>query len=98
GFSTLRHRLYYHIELAQPLLMAAMVLFAAAFCVRLSERVSMLRLIVAGTVTGFLLFVATDIVRALGYSSSLPVALAAWSPTMVSVFLSTAMLLHLEDG
>lgn len=98
GFSTLRHRLYFNIELAQPLLMAAMVLFAAAFSVRRTARTGMLKLIVAGTVTGFLLFVATDIVRALGYSSSLPVALAAWSPTMVSLFLSTGMLLHLEDG
>lgn len=98
GFSTLRHRLYYNIELAQPLLMAAMVLFAAAFSVRLTQRSGMLRLIVAGTVTGFLLFVATDIVRALGYSSNLPIVLAAWSPTLISLFLSTAMLLHLEDG
>ena len=98
GFSTLRHRLFYNIELAQPLLMAAMVLFAAAFSVRLTQRTGMLRLIVAGIVTGFLLFVATDIVRALGYSSNLPIVLAAWSPTLVSLFLSAAMLLHLEDG
>jgi len=37
-------------------------------------------------------------VFALGLSAKIPVLLAAWTPTAVSLTFGASMLLHLEDG
>ena len=98
GFSALRHRLYWHSLLAAPLLMCAMVLIAAAFTLRHSRRGSTTFIIAAGVMTGFVLYFFSDIVFALGLSDSIPVTLAAWTPSGVATLLGLATLLHLEDG
>ena len=38
------------------------------------------------------------VVFALGLSAKVPVTLAAWTPTGVSLIFGASMLLHLEDG
>ena len=48
--------------------------------------------------TGFVLYFFSDVVLALGLSDSIPVVLAAWTPSGVTLLLGLAMLLHLEDG
>jgi lipopolysaccharide export system permease protein len=98
GFSAVRHRLYLHSLLAAPLLLCAMVLIAATFTLRLTMRSGAAHVIAAGVLTGFLLYFFSDIVFALGLSGSIPVTLAAWTPSGVSTLLGLAMLLHLEDG
>lgn len=98
GLSTLRHRLYFSSLLSQPFLLAAMVLFAAAFSLQQTRRGGTLLMVVAGVITGFLLFVLNDIVLALGLTESIPVGLAAWTPALVALLTGTATLLHLEDG
>jgi len=55
-------------------------------------------LILAGSLTGFLLYFVSDVTQALGLSGILPAFLAAWSPTAVALLLGAATLLHLEDG
>jgi lipopolysaccharide export system permease protein len=55
-------------------------------------------MIATGIGTGFVLFVVSSLVGALGQSATIPVALAAWTPAAVSSMLGIAMLLHLEDG
>jgi len=40
----------------------------------------------------------SDIVFALGLAAKIPVLLAAWTPTGVSMIFGASMLLHLEDG
>lgn len=98
GFSALRHRLYWQSKLAEPLFLCAMVLLAAAFSLRHVRRGGAMTVAVAGIGTGFLLFFMSDVVGALGASGSVPVALAAWSPAIISGFFGATMLLHLEDG
>ncbi|HET8729163.1 MAG TPA: LPS export ABC transporter permease LptG [Alphaproteobacteria bacterium] len=98
GFSTLRHRLHYNSLLSQPLLLSAMVLFAAAFSLRQTRRGGALAMVTAGIVTGFFMFVLNDLVLALGLAESIPVMLAAWTPAVVGLLIGTATLLHLEDG
>jgi lipopolysaccharide export system permease protein len=98
GFSGLRHRLYLHTQLAVPLLLIAMVLLAATFSLRPLRRGGAGISLVCGVATGFLLYFLSDLISALGVSGRLPIALAAWSPAVVSCLLGTAMLLHLEDG
>lgn len=98
GFSAIRHRLYWHSLLAAPLLMCAMVLIAAAFTLRHSRRGGTTFIIASGVLTGFVLYFFSDIVFALGLSDSIPVTLAAWTPSGVATLLGLATLLHLEDG
>ena len=98
GFSTIKHRIYWHSILAVPLLLCAMVLIAATFSLRLTRRGGTGLLVLGGLIAGFLLFFLTDVVLALGMSGSIPVILAAWAPAGVFTLLGLAMLLHLEDG
>ncbi len=98
GFSSLSHRIYYLTLLAQPLLLASMVLFAAAFSLRQTRRGGTAMMVLAGILTGFLLFILNDIVIALGLTEALPATMAAWSPACVALMIGTGTLLHLEDG
>jgi lipopolysaccharide export system permease protein len=98
GFPAQRHRLYFDILLARPFLLAAMVLVAATFSLRMQRRGGTTMMIIGGVATGFLLYSLSDIIFALGLAARIPVTLAAWAPTGVSVIFGTSMLLHLEDG
>lgn len=98
GFATQRHRLYFNALLARPFLLCAMVLIAATFSLRMQRRGGTTLMIIGGVATAFLLFFLSDIVFALGLSSTIPVALAAWTPAGVAMLMGLALLLHLEDG
>lgn len=98
GFSGLRHKLHWHAVLSTPLLLCAMVLLAATFSLRMTRRGGTGMLIALGVLTGFLLYFISDVVFALGMAGSIPVVLAAWTPTGVCALLGLAMLFHLEDG
>ena len=98
GFSAVRHRLHWHSLLAAPLLMTAMVLIGATFALRHSRRGATSFVIGGGVFTGFALYFFSDVVFALGLSDSIPVTLAAWSPSGVAMLLGLATLLHMEDG
>jgi lipopolysaccharide export system permease protein len=98
GFSAQRHRLHFEVLLARPLLFCAMVLVAATFSLRMQRRGGAAMLLVSGVAAGFLLYFLSDIVLALGLSAKIPVVLAAWTPTGVSMIFGASMLLHLEDG
>lgn len=98
GFPAIRHRMHYQSLLSQPLLYFSMVLFAAAFSLRLPRRGGTLGMVTGGVLTGFVLFVLTDVIRTFGLSETIPLLMAAWTPAGVSLLLGTAVLLHLEDG
>lgn len=98
GFPAQRHRLYFDVLLARPFLLAAMVLVAATFSLRMQRRGGTTGMIVGGVATGFLLYFLSDIIFALGLSAKIPVTFAAWTPTGVGMIFGTSMLLHLEDG
>jgi lipopolysaccharide export system permease protein len=98
GFAAQRHRLHFNVLLARPFLFCAMVLVAATFSLRMQRRGGATMMIVSGVVAGFILYFVSDIVFALGLSDKVPVLLAAWTPTGVSLIFGISMLLHLEDG
>lgn len=98
GFPAQRHRLHFNVLLARPLLLSAMVLVAATFSLRMQRRGGATLMVIGGVISGFLLYFLSDVVFALGLSAKLPVALAAWVPTGVSLIFGVSMLLHLEDG
>ncbi len=98
GFTALRHRLQLHRLVAMPLLFTAMVLLAATFSLRPQRRGRVSLVVVSGLLVGFLLYFLANFVFALGLSGKIPVELAGWAPTGISMMLGIAMLLYLEDG
>ena len=98
GFSAREHRLYWHGLLALPLLLSAMLLIGTTSSLRLVRRGGTGLLITAGLITGFMFYIMSDVVFAVGLSGRLPAILAAWIPAGVAVLLGLTTLLHLEDG
>lgn len=98
GFPSAGHVMYYNGLLAQPAMLCAMVLFAAAFSLRPPRRGGVLWALSGGVAVGFFAFIGTDVVNALGTSGTIPILLAAWSPPAIAGMAGIAALLHLEDG
>lgn len=98
GFSALRHKLHWHSLLSAPLLLTGMICIAAVFSLRQPRRGKVAMLIVAGVMAGFIVFFTTNLVYALGYSGSLPIFIAAWTPPLITIMLGVSALLHIEDG
>ncbi|HJN21475.1 MAG: LPS export ABC transporter permease LptG [Alphaproteobacteria bacterium] len=96
GFSALKHRLYWNSVLAGPLLLLGMVLIGATFSLRSVRRGGTGLTIAAGVLTGFVLYVFSDVVTALGLSASIPMLFAAWAPAGVTVLAGTGMLLYVR--
>ncbi len=99
GFTANKHRVYWHSLLSIPLYLFSMVLIAAAFALRLSSnRKGTGFIIIGGVMSGFILYVFSDIVLALGLSGKLPAILAAWTPAGICTLIGFSLLFHLEDG
>lgn len=98
GLPPTRHELQFENLLAQPVLLAAMVFFAASFSLRMSRRGGTLTIIIAGIVVGSTIFTLNNVVIALGANQTLPVILAAWAIPLAALAVGNAALLYLEDG
>ncbi len=98
GFSAQGYRLWFQMELAQPLLMVAMVLVAAGFTMRPARFGGTGRMVLYAMLAGFGIFFLRNFAQALGETGQIPILIAAWSPPLAAVLLSLGLLLHLEDG
>lgn len=98
GFSARSHWVWFHMELAQPLLMAAMVLVAAGFTMRHARFGKTGSFVLLAVLSGFTIFFLRNFAQVMGDTGQIPVLLAAWSPPAVAIFLALGLLLHLEDG
>ncbi len=98
GISAIRLRLQYLELLADPFLFSGLVLIAAAAALRQTRRGGTLFVIATGIVAAFALFFLGNVVRALGESETIPIALAAWTPAGLSLLGGIGALLYLEDG
>jgi lipopolysaccharide export system permease protein len=75
-----------------------MLLIGTTCSLRLVRHGGTALLISGGMATGFLFYILSDVVFAIGLSGRLPAVLAAWIPAGVAVLLGLTTLLHLEDG
>jgi lipopolysaccharide export system permease protein len=55
-------------------------------------------LITSGVVFSFFVFFLSDVVVAMGLSSTIPPLLAALTPAVVTTLIGASVLLHIEDG
>lgn len=98
GLETAPMEVYYQSLLAQPLLLAAMILLAATVSLRPPRFQRALAMVVSGVGAGFVVFFMSSFLRALGASHQLPVMLAAWSTGIIVMLGSITWLLNTEDG
>jgi lipopolysaccharide export system permease protein len=98
GFSARKHQVWFQMELALPLLMAAMVLVGAGFTMRHARSGHTGVMVLIAIIAGFAIFLLRNFAQVLGETGQIPVAIAAWTPPVAAVLLSLSLLLHLEDG
>lgn len=98
GFGAAPHKLHFYSMVARPFLLCAMILLAATFALRVQRGRGLGLLVVGAVASGFLLYFAGSLTRALGISGIVPITLAAWAPAATATLFGVAFLLHLEDG
>jgi lipopolysaccharide export system permease protein len=98
GFSARAHLVWYHMELAQPLLLAAMVMVAAGFTMRPARFGGTGLLVLMAVLGGFAIFFLRNFAQVLGENGQVPVVLAAWTAPVASILLALGLFLHVEDG
>ena len=98
GFSARSHKVWFQMELAQPVLLAAMVLIAAGFTMRHARLARTGALVLQALLCGFAVFFLRNFCQILGENGQLPIVIAAWSPPIAATMLALGLLLHLEDG
>jgi lipopolysaccharide export system permease protein len=98
GFSAHGYEVWYQMELAQPLFLAAMVLLAGGFTMGHARLAPTGVLALGAVLTGFAVFFLRNFGQVLGENGQIPVVLAAWAPPSVALLLALGLLLHLEEG
>ncbi|MEP5759577.1 MAG: LPS export ABC transporter permease LptG [Litoreibacter sp.] len=98
GFSALQHRVWLHMELANPVLLAAMVLIGAGFTMRHTRFGRTGLMVLFAVLMGFSVFFLRNFAQVLGENGQIPIIVAAWAPPLAGIFMSLGLLLHTEDG
>lgn len=98
GLETTPMEVYYQSLLAEPLLLAAMILLAATVSLRPPRFQRALFMVITGMGAGFAVFFLSQFLKALGGSHQLPPLLAAWSTAIIVLLGSVTWLLNTEDG
>lgn len=98
GLTAVRHDMRFQSLLASPILLCAMILFAAAFSLRLGRHGGVLNAVMAGIFTGSVVFFLNNLVSTMGVNQTLPIALAAWAIPIAAFAAGHTILLYLEDG
>jgi lipopolysaccharide export system permease protein len=98
GFSARSHLVWLQMELALPLLLAAMVLIAAGFTMRHARMARTGSLVLMALLAGFSVFFLRNFGQVLGENGQIPILMAAWTPPVAATMLALGLLLHLEDG
>lgn len=98
GFDSTAVRIHRQSLLAQPILLMAMVLLAAAVSLRPQRSGGTGTLIAAGIIIGFIVFLGSSFLQALGASGQLPPLLAAWFAPLIALTLGVGAIMSLEDG
>jgi lipopolysaccharide export system permease protein len=98
GFATAGYRLQYHKLLAQPFLLAAMVMLAASVSLRFFRMGGVQKMVLSGVGAGFLLYVLSKVTEDLSKAELMNPIAAAWLPVLVGGLTGFLALLYQEDG
>ena len=98
GFSSLKHRVFLHTEIALPFFMVGMFLIGGALNMG-HTRVSKKGLaIIISIIMGISAFLLNNLTEILSQNGAIPFLLGAWGPPVIVIFISLGLILHLEDG
>jgi lipopolysaccharide export system permease protein len=98
GFATAGYKLQYHKLVAQPFLLTAMVMLAAAVSLRFFRFGGVQKMVLSGVGAGFLLYVLQKITEDLSKAELMHPIAAAWLPVCVGGLTGFLALLFQEDG
>ncbi len=98
GLDPTAYRLKFQELLARPVLLAAMVLVAACFSLRLFRMGGVEVMVSGGVAAGFVLYVVTKVINDLGEAGFMSAVAAGWAPGLVGCLFGVYVLLHQEDG
>lgn len=98
GFATAGYRLQYHKLIAQPFLLAAMVMLAASVSLRFFRFGGVQKMVLSGVSAGFLLYVLSKVTEDLSKAELMHPIAAAWLPVFVGGLTGFLALLYQEDG
>ncbi len=98
GFATAGYRLQYHKLIAQPFLLAAMVMLAAAVSLRFFRFGGVQKMVLSGVGAGFLLYVLSKVTEDLSKAELMHPIASAWLPVCVGGLTGFLALLYQEDG
>jgi lipopolysaccharide export system permease protein len=98
GFATAGYRLQYHKLIAQPFLLAAMVMLAASVSLRFFRMGGVQKMVLSGVGSGFLLYVLSKVTEDLSKAELMHPIAAAWLPVCVGGLTGFLALLYQEDG
>jgi lipopolysaccharide export system permease protein len=98
GFATAGYRLQYHKLIAQPFLLAAMVMLAASVSLRFFRMGGVQKMVLSGVGAGFLLYVLSKVTEDLSKAELMHPIAAAWLPVFVGGLTGFLALLYQEDG
>ena len=98
GFATAGYRLQYHKLIAQPFLLAAMVMLAASVSLRFFRFGGVQKMVLSGVGAGFLLYVLQKVTEDLSKAELMHPIASAWLPVCVGGLTGFLALLYQEDG
>jgi lipopolysaccharide export system permease protein len=98
GLATAGYRLQYHKLIAQPFLLAAMVMLAASVSLRFFRMGGVQKMVLSGVGAGFLLYVLSKVTDDLSKAALMNPIAAAWLPVLVGGLTGFLALLYQEDG
>ncbi|MCK0138946.1 LPS export ABC transporter permease LptG [Aliiroseovarius sp. F47248L] len=98
GFSARAHQVWFHMELATPFFLVAMVLIGAGFTMRHTRFGRTGIMVLLALMMGFGAYFIRNFAQILGENGQIPVLLAAWVPPIAAIMMPMGLLLHLEDG
>ncbi len=96
GFSTVSHRVFLHMELAKPLLFAAMVLVGGGFTLRRSSAINAAATIVVSVLCTLMIIYVQEFARIMGEAETIPVLAAAWATPAAALLMAVGIVSYLE--
>jgi lipopolysaccharide export system permease protein len=98
GRSAAGYKVQYQMLLAQPFLLAAMVLLACSVSLRFFRFGGVQRMVLNGIAGGFLLYVISKVTEDLSRAELMAPVTAAWLPVLIGGLTGVIALLYQEDG
>ena len=98
GLGAAGYRLQYQLLLAEPFLLASMVLLAASVSLRFFRFGGVPKMVLSGVGAGFLLYILSKVTGDLSKAELMHPGAAAWVPVLFGVVTGLVVLLYQEDG